>query len=63
MRKAWKRIPKEIDREKEEQLRSEPLEKGDRFAMMLSAFLTLFLPCLAVLLFLCGICYLLFVII
>ena len=50
--KAWRKIPKKIDREKEEELSREPLEKGDRFAMLTSAFLMLFLPALAVLLLL-----------
>ncbi len=58
--KAWKKIPKEIDKEKEEQLRAEPLEKGDKFAMALSAFLTLFLPAVGVLLLMCGLAYLIF---
>ena len=38
MRKAWKKIPREIDAGKEEQLRREPLEKGDVPAMLLAAF-------------------------
>lgn len=60
MRKAWRRIPKETDPEKKEQLRREPLEKGDVPAMLLAAFVSLFLPVLAILLALAGICYLLF---
>lgn len=54
--KAWRKIPKKIDREKEEELSREPLEKGDRFAMLTSAFLVLFLPALAVLLLMGGLC-------
>ncbi len=32
--KAWRRLPKKADAEKEKKLREEPLEKGDRFAMV-----------------------------
>ena len=60
MRKAWKKIPREINPEKEEQLRQEPLEKGDVPAMLLAAFVSLFLPVLAVVLALVGVCCLLF---
>ncbi|HBA47153.1 MAG TPA: hypothetical protein DCZ91_05015 [Lachnospiraceae bacterium] len=60
MRKAWRNIPKTIDSEKEKQLKQEPLEKGDVPAMLLAAFLSLLLPTLLILLFLAGICYLLF---
>ncbi|MCI8696557.1 hypothetical protein [uncultured Acetatifactor sp.] len=60
MRKAWKKIPREINPEKEEQLRQEPLEKGDVPAMLLAAFVSLFLPVLAMVLALAGVCYLLF---
>ncbi len=60
MKKAWKLIPKRIDKNKEEELRREPLEKGDRLAMFLAAMLTLFLPAVIVLLLVVGICYLLF---
>ena len=60
MRKAWKKIPREINPEKEEQLRQEPLEKGDVPAMLLAAFVSLFLPVLAIMLALAGVCYLLF---
>lgn len=60
MRKAWKKIQKEIDPEWEQQLRQEPLEKGDVPAMLLAAFVSLFLPALAVVLALVGVCYLLF---
>lgn len=61
MRKAWRNIPKTIDSEKEKQIKQEPLEKGDVPAMLLAAFLSLFLPTLLILLLLAGICYLLFV--
>lgn len=60
MRKAWKKIPREINSEKEEQLRQEPLEKGDVPAMLLAAFVSIFLPVLAVVLALVGVCCLLF---
>ena len=56
----WKKIPKEIDSEKEEELRREPLEKGDVPAMLLAAFVTILLPVTLILLAICGICYLLF---
>lgn len=58
--KAWRKIPKKIDEEKEKELREEPLEKGDRFAMILSAFLTLFLPAVGVLAVIAGLAYLVF---
>ena len=61
MRRAWRNIPKEVDPEQEEQLRQEPLEKGDVPAMLLAAFGSIFLPVLLILLLLCGICCLLFV--
>ena len=61
MKKAWKKIPKEIDYEKEEQLQQEPLEKGDIPAMLLASILSIFLPVIVILLLLIGICYLLFV--
>lgn len=54
------KIPKEIDYEKEEQLRQEPLEKGDIPAMLLAAAISIFLPVLLILLLLGGICYFLF---
>lgn len=60
MRRAWKKIPREIDPEKEGQLRREPLEKGDVPAMLLAAFVSLFLPVLVIVLALAGVCYLLF---
>ncbi len=58
--KAWRAIPKKVDAEKEKKLREEPLEKGDRSAMFLSAFLTLFLPAVGVLLAIGGLAYLVF---
>ena len=58
--KAWRRLPKKADAEKGEKLREEPLEKGDRFAMVFSAFLTLFLPAVGVLLVIGGLAYLVF---
>ena len=58
--KAWRRLPKKADAEQEEKLREEPLEKGDRFAMVFSAFLTLFLPAVGVLLVIGGLAYLVF---
>ncbi|MCI9142011.1 MAG: hypothetical protein HFH87_05225 [Lachnospiraceae bacterium] len=61
MRKAWKKIPKEIDYEKEEQLQQEPLEKGDLPAMLLAGIISIFLPVVLILILLIGICYLLFV--
>ncbi|MCI8542253.1 hypothetical protein [Acetatifactor aquisgranensis] len=61
MWKAWRRIPKDIDSEKEKQLREEPLEKGDLPAMLLASVITVFLPVLLILLLLGGACYLLFV--
>lgn len=60
MRKVWKKISREINSEKEEQLRQEPLEKGDVPAMLLAAFVSIFLPVLAVVLALVGVCCLLF---
>ena len=61
MRKAWKKIPKEIDYDKEEQLQQEPLEKSVLPAMLLASVISIFLPVILVLLLLVGICYLLFV--
>lgn len=61
MRKAWKKIPKEIDYEKEKQLQQEPLEKGDLPAMLLASVISIFLPVVLILLLLVGICYLLFI--
>ena len=60
MRKAWKKIPREINPEKEEQLRQKKKKKGDVPAMLLAAFVSLFLPVLAIMLALAGVCYLLF---
>lgn len=59
MRNAWKKIPKKIDHEKEDQLRQE-MERGDVPAMLLAAFATLFLPAVILLLLLGGIGCLLF---
>lgn len=61
MWKAWKRIPKDTDPQKEEELKKEPLERGDVPAMLLAAFLTIFLPALLILLLICGIAYLLLI--
>lgn len=58
--KAWKQLKKKQDPEKQEQLRQEPLEKGDRMAMLLAAFYTLFLPALGVLLLIGIVALLLF---
>ncbi|MCI8801631.1 MAG: hypothetical protein HFH88_17785 [Lachnospiraceae bacterium] len=60
MRKAWKKIPKDVDYEKEKQLQQEPLEKGDLPAMLLASIITVFLPAFLILLLLGGICYLVF---
>ena len=60
MRKAWRSIPKKGDPKKEKLIKQEPLERGDLPAMLLAAFLSLFLPALLILLLLIGICYLLF---
>lgn len=54
-----KRIPKEIDPDKEEELRQEPLEKKDWPAMLIAAFITIFLPILLIILLFGGLCYLL----
>ena len=35
MRNAWKRIPKDVDPQKQEELKKEPLERGDVPAMCL----------------------------
>lgn len=58
--RLWKKIPKETDREKEEELRQEPLEKSDIPAMLLAAFFTVFLPVALIVLVLGGLCLLLF---
>ena len=58
--RLWKKIPKEIDREKEEELQQEPLEKSDIPAMLLAAFFTVFLPVALIVLVLGGLCLLLF---
>lgn len=59
---AWKRIPKEIDPQKEEELKKEPLERGDVPAMLLAAFVTIFLPAFLILFLICGFVYLLFIV-
>lgn len=59
---AWKRIPKDIDPQKEEELKKEPLERGDVPAMLLAAFVTIFLPAFLVILLICGLAYLLFIV-
>ncbi len=56
MRKAWRKIPKEVDTEKEEQIRQE-MEKSDMPAMLLASFLTIFLPVVVILLLLSGLIY------
>lgn len=61
MRNAWKRIPKEIDPQKEEELKKE-LERGDVPAMLLAAFVTIFIPVILILLLICGLVYLLFIV-
>ena len=50
--------PKKLDPEKEAELQREPKEKGDLPAMLLAAFLNLFLPALAVLLVFAGLIWL-----
>lgn len=60
MKDAWKIIPKKIDPEKEEQLKNEPLEKGDMPSMLAAAFFTIFLPTAAILCAFGGLVYLLF---
>ncbi|MDE5893427.1 MAG: hypothetical protein K2H45_10950 [Acetatifactor sp.] len=60
MRNAWKRIPKDVDPQKQEELKKEPLERGDVPAMLFAAFITIFLPAVLILLLLCGLVYLLF---
>ena len=60
MRKAWRKIPKEVDTEKEEQIRQE-MEKSDMPAMLLASFLTIFLPVVVILLLLSGLIYWLFI--
>ncbi|MDE7223154.1 MAG: hypothetical protein K2O34_05180 [Acetatifactor sp.] len=61
MRNAWKRIPKEIDPQKEEEMKKE-LEHGDVPAMLLAAFVTIFIPIILILLLICGLAYLLFIV-
>ena len=60
MRNFWKRIPKETDFDKEEQLKQEPLEKKDIPAMLFASLISVFLPVLLILLLFAGLCYLLF---
>ena len=60
MRNFWKRIPKETDFDKEEQLKQEPLEKKDIPAMLFASLISGFLPVLLILLLFAGLCYLLF---
>ena len=52
--------PKKIDPEKEELLQKEPKEKSDTLAMLLGAFIGLFLPAVAALLLFVGLLWLLF---
>lgn len=58
-----KRIPKKIDVEKEEAIRKEPKEKDDLFAMLLAAFVSVFLPVVGILLAFCGVIYLVFLLV
>ena len=58
--RLWKKVPKEIDWKKEEELRREPLEKSDIPAMLLAAFVSIFLPVALIILALGGLCLLLF---
>lgn len=55
-----KRIPKKIDPEKQEALQKEPKEKGDLFAMILGAFVSIFLPVVGILAVFCGVIYFIF---
>lgn len=55
----WKRIKKydvDVSEEAEEKLKE--TEKGDVPAMLLSAFLVLWLPCVLILILLCALAYL-----
>ena len=60
IRKHWKHLKKyeEMDLEAESEKRSKELEKGDIPAILLSAFLTLWLPALILLVLLCAVAYL-----
>ena len=60
IRKHWKHLKKyeEMDIEAESEKRSKELEKGDIPAILLSAFLTLWLPALILLVLLCTVAYL-----
>lgn len=49
---------KKLDLKKEEELQNEPKEKGDFLAMLIAAFVTLFLPAVAVLCAFVGIIFL-----
>ena len=56
----WKRIKKyDKDVTEEEQEKMKLTEKGDFFAILVSAFLVLWLPCLIILILLCVMAYLL----
>ena len=51
---------KKLDTEKEAELQNEPKEKGDVPAMLLAAFLNLFLPAVVILLIFAGLIWLVF---
>ena len=51
--KIIKKPDKEKEKKKIEDLQNEPLEKNDKFAMLLASFLTLFLPAVLILVALC----------
>ena len=51
--KIIKKPDKEKEKKKIEDLQNEPLEKNDKFAMLLASFLTLFLPAVLILAALC----------
>lgn len=52
----------EGDRPPKEELKKEPLERGDVPAMLLAAFVTIFLPAFLILFLICGLVYLLFIV-
>ena len=52
--KIVKKPDPEKEKEFKENMQSENLEKHDRFAMFVSAFLVIILPCLLIL---CGLCF------
>ena len=61
----WKRIKKydkdvreDEDFAMEAESKIKETEKGDFFAMMVSAFLVIWVPCLIILILLCGLAYL-----